>query len=419
MSRTVTIASQDALFKNMYGKAGTSLVNKKAPLSSVLMKNKRVDFVGSQFVQPVRFTSSLGLGYRASGQNLPKPQSARRESAVFPAKRAYATAEYDREAIVASRNDEGAFAKVTLDEAISCIEGHQLHMVERALFGDSQGTLGQIDDASITGAGTEVSPWGFDLLAGDLTYSTKGKWFQRGQRVDLFTTAGVYQMTIEIRSVSTNQLTKVVSLTAITLETGSAVSPTDNDVLYWQGNRGQEIVGLRAIAPVTAGTLYGIDQTLNPEFRGLLKSVSGALQYDDFNEAIEQLSEEIEAPNLAVCSHSSLALLKNLSEDHKRYNASEMKSSDGKIGFKGIEAMSSEGSFPVIASQMCPEGEVFMMNTANMQLVMRQDFGWFDDDGTILLRDQDKDVYNARYGGYFELFCSKPNSVLRLYGFSV
>lgn len=419
MSRTVTIASQDALFKRMYGKAGMSVVNKKAPLTSILMKNKRVDFVGSNFVQPVRFTSGLGLGYRSVGQNLPTPKSARRESAIFPAKRAYATAEYDREAIIASRNDKGAFAKVTVDEALATIEGHQLHMIERALFGDQSGALGQIDDASITGAGTEASPWAFDLLAGDLTYPTKGKWFQRGQRIDLYTTAGVLQMTIEISSVRTSPSTGVVSLTAVTLAAHSAVSPTDDDVLFWEGNRNQEIVGLRAIAPVSAGTLYGISQTTNPEFKGLLKSVSGALQYDDFNEAIEQLSEEIEAPDLCVVSHKTLAVLKNLSEDHKRYNVAEAKSSDGKIGFRGIEAMSSEGPFPVIASQMCPEGEVFLMNTKHMQLVMREDFGWFDDDGTILLRDQNKDVYNARYGGYFELFCSKPNSVLRMYGFSI
>ena len=274
------------------------------------MKNKKVDFVGSNFVQPVRFTSGLGLGYRSVGQNLPKPQAARRESAIFPAARAYATAEYDREAIVASRNDEGAFARVTVDEAMAAVEGHQLHMVERALFGDKSGALGQINDASITGAGTETSPWAFDLLAGDLTYPTKGKWFQRGQRVDLYTTGGVYQMTIEIRSVSTNFSTKVISLTAITLETGSAVSPTDDDVLYWQGNKDQEIVGLRAIAPVSAGTLYGIDQSLNPEFRGLLKPLAAHYKYDDLNEGIEQLAEEIEAPNLAVCSHSTLALLK-------------------------------------------------------------------------------------------------------------
>jgi hypothetical protein len=104
-----------------------------------------------------------------------------------------------------------------------------------------------------------------------------------------------------------------------------------------------------------------------------------------------------------------LALLKNLSEDAKRYNIMWMQNRlTRQIGFKGIEAMSSEGPFPIIASQMCPNDEMWLMNTKKMQLVMRQDFGFFDDDGTVLLRDPNKDVYAARYGGYFQLFCDAP-----------
>lgn len=418
MARTVSIASQDALFKRFYGKAGTSLVNAKAPLSSILMKNKKVDFVGSNFVQPIRFGSAVGLGYRSTGQNLPAPSSAPRDSALFAAKKAYASAEYDRESIVASRNSEGAFAKVTVDEAEATLEGFMLHNVERALFGDSTGILGQISGA-ITGAGTSVSPWSFPLLPNDATYPTKAKYFPKGAKIDLFTVAGVYGMTVEVVSATTVALTNVVTITAVTVETGAVVTPVTLDVMYWQGNRNQEIVGLRSLAPISAGTLYNISQTAQPQFRGLLQPLSGALQYDDFNEGIEMLAEEVEAPNLAVCGHKAMAILKNLSEDHKRYNVSEAKSSDGKIGFKGIEAMSSEGPFPVIASQMCPDNEIYLLNTKYIQLVMRQDFGWFDEDGTVLMRDPNKDVYSARYGGYFEMFCSKPNSVLRMYGFSL
>lgn len=419
MARTVSISSADALFKRFYGKAGTSLVNAKTPLTSILNKNKKVDFVGSNFVQPVRFGSGVGLGYRSAGQNLPSPSAAPRDSALFPAKRAYAAAEYDREAIVASRNSEGAFAKVTVDEAEATLEGFMLHNMERALFGDGTGVLGQISDASITGAGTSASPWVFDLLPNDATYPTKAKYFPKGAKIDLWTVGGVYGMTIEIVSVTTAAATNIVTVTATTVALGSAALPVTLDLMYWEGNRNQEIVGLRSIAPIAAGTLYNISQTTQPQFRGLLKSISGALQYDDFNEGIEQLAEEVEAPNLALCSHKALAILKNLSEDHKRYEQSSVSSSDGKIGFKGIQAMSSEGAFPVVASQMCPDNEIYLLNTKHIQLVMRQDFGWFDDDGTVLLRDPNKDVYSARYGGYFEMFCSKPNSVLRMYGFSL
>lgn len=420
-SRVANITTHDALFKQMYGNGSdASLVNKKAPLASILMKNKRVDFVGDQFVQPVRFGSAVGLGYRSPGQNLPAPIASPRARAVFPAKRAYGTAEFDREAIVASRNDKGAFAKITVDEVDAVEEGFLLHQVERSLFGDASGALAQIDDASVAGAGTPASPWAFDLDAATTVYPKgKAKYFPQGAHMDLYSTGGVYQLTIEIVSASTDTSTGVVSLTATLVATGSASAPDDDMVIYWEGNKDQEIVGLKLIAPISNGTLYGIAQSAQPKFKGLVTSLTGTLAYDDVNDAVSALEEESESPDIAICSHAALALLKNQSEDAKRYNQAEVKSSNGIIGFKGIEIMTDSGAIPVIASQMCPKDEMFLLNSKYMQLVMRQDFGWFDDDGTVLLRDPNKDVYAARYGGYFELFCSKPNTVHRLYGFSV
>lgn len=281
MSRNYNLTTQDAMFKRFYGDSGTSLVNPKAPLSSILMKNKRVDFVGSNFVQPVRFGSALGLGYRGEGQGLPEPVTAIRQSAIFPAKKAYSVVNYSRESIVASRNSEGAFAKATVAEAEACMEGFSLHNVERALFTSSTGKLGEITGA-VAGAGTSASPWSFALASSptNVDYSPKKQWFPQDAKIDLYTNAGVYQMTIQIVS-ATSASANNVSLTAITLQTGSSVAPAALDLLYWAGNKDQEIVGLPDAAPIAAGNLYGISQTTYPKMRGVLNSVSGSLQYDD------------------------------------------------------------------------------------------------------------------------------------------
>jgi hypothetical protein len=407
---------ENALFKDFYGSGSDqSLINAKTPLASILMKNKSVEFVGKQFVQPVRFGSAVGLGYRASGQNLPQPKSAPRDQAVFPAKRAYATAEYEREAIVASRNDRGAFARVTVDEVEAVLEGFNLHMVERALFGDTSGKLGAIASLD-SGAGTEASPWVVTMsTTGILAPKFKKRYFPRGAKMELYTSGGTLQLTVIVASFDATTLSLVLD------STGSAAAPAANDILYWEGNRNGEVVGLKSIAPVSAGTLYGISQTTNPEFRGIVSNLSGAtLAYGDLNDIISDLEDELGmSPDLAVCSHATKAALKSQAEDQKRYNVAEIKSSDAKIGFKGLELMGDGGPFGMISSQMCEDDEIYFVNTKYLQLVMRQDFGWFDDDGSILLRDTNKDVYNARFGGYFELFCSKPNSVARLRNFAV
>jgi hypothetical protein len=407
---------ENALFKEFYGSgADQSLVNAKSPLAAILMKNKKVDFVGKQFVQPVRFGSAVGLGYRSSGQNLPQPVSAPRDSAIFNAVRAYATAEYEREAIISSRNDRGAFAKVTVDEVEAVLEGFNLHMVERALFGDSSGKLGEVSALS-SGAGTEASPWVVTMAtSGTNAPKYKKKYFPRGAKIDFFTSGGTYQLTAKVVSFTSTTVSFVL------VSTGSAVQPTAADLLYWEGNKDQECVGLKSIAPVSAGTLYGISQSSNPEFRGIVNNLGGnTLAYDDLNQIVSDLEDELGmSPNLAVCSHATKAALKSQAEEHKRYNVLEVKSSDTKIGFKGIELMGDEGPFAMISSQMCEDNEIYFLNTKFLQLVMREDFGWFSDDGTILLRDPNKDVLNARYGGYFELFCSKPNSVGRIRNFVV
>lgn len=416
MSQPRQVNMESALFKDFYNSgADQSLINAKTPFASILMKNKNVEFVGKQFVQPVRFGSAVGLGYRASGQNLPQPKSAPRDQAVFPAKRAYATAEYEREAIVASRNDRGAFARVTVDEVEAVLEGFNLHMVERALFGDTSGKLGAVLTLD-SGAGTEASPWVVTMsTTGVLAPKFKKRYFPRGAKMELYTAGGTLQLTVVIASFDATTLSLVLDSTA------SAAAPAANDILYWEGNRNGEVVGLKSIAPVSAGTLYGISQTTNPEFRGLVNNLSGAtLAYGDLNDIISDLEDELGvSPDLAVCSHATKAALKSQAEDQKRCNVLEVKSSDAKIGFKGLELMGDAGPFAMISSQMCEDDEIYFMNSKYLQLVMRQDFGWFDDDGSILLRDTNKDVYNARFGGYFELFCSKPNSVARLRNFAV
>lgn len=421
MSRSLNMTDQDALFKEFYGGGLSVLTNVKTPLLSILNKKKRTDFVGDTFVDHVRMDVATGLGYRATGQNLPTPGAAARQRVAFTAAKSYGVALYDREAILASRNDRGAFAKATVTEAESVVEGHGLHMLERVLFGDSTGKLGEISAApAVSGAGTTASPWSF-ALTNTGTNAPKGKrnWFVQGAPIDLYTAAGVYQMTIVI--VSATVSAGVVTITATTKATGSSVTPVALDIMYWEGNKDAEMVGLGAIAPTVAGTLYGVNQTTNPKFRGLLKSVSGALQYGDVGKGVDDLAEESIVPNLGVCSYAAFSYLKDLSEDQKRYNTAEAKSYDAKISFKGIEIMGAEGAIPLVPSQMCPSDEIFLMNTNHMSIQCREDFGWFDADGKgqILVPDQNKDQYFARYGGYSQLYCDRPNSVLKIYGFTL
>ena len=410
---------QQAWFKEFYAKSSEVAINKKSPLASMFLRNKNVEWVGDQFIQSIRFGFGVGLGARSRGDNLPTPQAAPYETAAFRAKRLYATAEYDREAIVASRNDKGAFGKATIENTEATTEGFYVHMMERSLFGNETGVLGEVQGVD-SGAGTSASPWILSMDASPTAGSTpkfKARYYPIGALIDCYTAAGVFGCTVRV--VSATQGTNKMSVILVT--GGATVVPVADDLTYWNGNKGKELVGLASICPATAGSLYGISQSTYADMKGGYHDLAGgSLSYDDINNTVEVVSERSGIdPNFGITSHRGLAVLKNLSEDLKRYNSIEMKSHDGKAGYKGVEIITSSGSFGIMASHMCPDDELILGNTKHAQLVMRQDFGWFDDDGTIMLRDANKDVYGARFGGYAEFFCNKPTAFYRIKGFSV
>lgn len=412
MSRQISM--QDSLFKDLYVDIEDhSLLNKKAPASSILMKNKDVEWVGDSYIAPVQFGAALGLGFRSSGENLPTPVAARRGQAVLAAKSVYSTAEYERQAILASRTSKGAFAKATAKGTKDAVDGFDLYMIERSLFGDGSGKLGEVGTVD-SGVGTAASPWVITMA----TSGTNGPkyirhYFPVGAKLDVYSTAGVLQLTGEVvaRSATT------ISLKALSISGDSA--PAATDIFYWEGNKDKEFMGLLGIAPTTAGTLYGIDQTANPEYRGVVSNLAGAtIAYSDINDIIADMEDELgDSPNIGFVSHRTLARLKSQSESKKEYI--QEKSSNAKIGFSGLQVESANGPFALVASQMCPANEIFFANKDYLTYVLRQDFGWFDDDGSILMRDPNKDIYGARYGGYGDLFCSKPNSVGRVRNFLV
>jgi hypothetical protein len=76
----------------------------------------------------------------------------------------------------------------------------------------------------------------------------------------------------------------------------------------------------------------------------------------------------------------------------------------GKISFNGIEFMSTSGPIGVFPERFCEDDRMYFLNDNHIHIHHRPDFGWFDDDGTVFLRKASADQYEARYGGYFQIY---------------
>jgi hypothetical protein len=87
----------------------------------------------------------------------------------------------------------------------------------------------------------------------------------------------------------------------------------------------------------------------------------------------------------------------------------------GKIGFKAVDLQAGPARIPMLISRFCAEDDVWLLNDDHIKIMHRPGFGWFDDDGTVLLRQADSDGYEARYGGYLEVVV-KPAFQAQIYG---
>jgi hypothetical protein len=114
-----------------------------------------------------------------------------------------------------------------------------------------------------------------------------------------------------------------------------------------------------------------------------------------------------EFPNLVVSSYVQYKKLQNLLEDKKnfelqpRYGSEKMKAA---ANWSEIAIMGPGGLIPIIYERFVESDRLYYLNDEFIEICHRPDFGWFDDDGVVFLRKDDDDAYEARYGGYLEIY---------------
>ena len=170
-----------------------------------------------------------------------------------------------------------------------------------------------------------------------------------------------------------------------------------------QKSKDNDPMGLRGALKGAIDPLYTIPLTRRWSAGALHDAASAGITTDIMNADMLEIEKKSgKVPNMIVCGYTQYRKILNLLEDHKRYTiearAKELK---GKISFTGVEFMSSMGPVGIFPERFAGEDEVFYLNDNFIKCVHRPGFGWFDDDGTVFLRDSSSDKYEARYGGYY------------------
>jgi hypothetical protein len=157
----------------------------------------------------------------------------------------------------------------------------------------------------------------------------------------------------------------------------------------------------------TSGTLYGASYTRRYGVNHVEDASSKLLTTDLINKVVTEFSFQTgEIPNKIVTSYKQFELFTNQEESKKRYQVGSIQGADNGIGitasFSSIKFLTSRGAIDIVPSRYVRDDMVWIVKDTEFECKHLEGFGWFDDDGTIILRSADSDSYEARYGGYYE-----------------
>jgi len=375
-----SLADASNLFKIKYGKLSENTYNSANVL--LARTKKTYDFVGKQHSRAVPISMSGGVG---SG-SLPTANFSDIGDAQLIAKKMYAVIQIEREAVKAASNNEGAFVEMTKFAVQKGVESWMRNM-SRALFNDGSGTLGEIQSVSAVGA----------------VYTcviTAASWKEANwEEKDYVNVETGNTDRFEVTSV--DPATRTVVLTRLV----GAQVPAPGDEVYMQNSESQDPQGLKGVLDATSGTLYGIPVQRRWQASQLAAGGAG-LTTDLMNQQMLEIQRKCgKVPNLILTSFTQFRKLLNVLEDQKQYIV-EPRSPElvGKVSFRGVEFMSSAGPVGVFPERFCEDDRMYMLNDNFIEIAHRPDFGWFDDDGTVFLRDASSDSYSARFGGYLQTY---------------
>lgn len=377
-----SLTAQSALFKTKFGKLSENAYNSANPILGTI--KKQYDFVGEDMkvAVPTFFAGGVGSG------SLPTPNPASAVKATIQAKRVYALTEIEREALKASSSDEGAFVEAMKWNVQKTVEAFNRN-ASRIMFGDGSGALGQF---SGNAAGTAAAP---ELTITSASW-VEGHW-EENDYINVNSLTSVWEI------VEVVPATKLVKLSRISGSDDLTGIGAGTHTVYMQNSKNNDPIGLKGVLDATSGTLYGV--TVARRFQSTQIAAGGAgVSTDVMNELVSKIMfKSGKAPKLIVTSYTQMRKIKNFLEDQKVYmidpRASELK---GKISWSGIEYMANGAKLAIIEDRMCPDDRMYAINTDFITSYHRPGFGWFDDDGTVFLRQTNSDAYGARYGGYYQ-----------------
>ena len=386
-----SLSTASNLFKIKYGKLADNTYNS----ANVLLGRckKEYNFVGKRMdiAVPTSFAGGVGSG------SLPIANYANIQDAVIEAKKMYAVGSIDREAIKAASVSEGAFIELTKFSTQKAVESWMRNM-SRALFNDGTGSLGTTTAAAAGGSAAAPTVVISTTTWKESNFEEKD-YIMLDSTANPYSTANIWEITSVAPSTRTLTLSRIAGSVDLTADTGAKV-------LYMQYSKDNDPSGLKGVLDATSGTQYSITVGRRWQASAQIAASGAGITADLLNQGMMEIQRKCgKVPNLIITSFTQYRKLLHILEDQKQYLI-DPRAQDlvGKISFRGLEFMSAAGPVGIFAERFVEDDRVYLLNDNYITLHHRPDFGFFDDDGTVLLRDASSDSYSFRFGGYVQMY---------------
>lgn len=385
-----TLSDYDAVLKEDYGPKLRSTINKNRIWMQRLNRTGEMsDFQGRRAVVPINIRPTESIGARADGGTTPSPQKQTFVDMLVPMVYNYGTVKFTLPTIKASQSQAGAFERV-MDAEMNGLRRDARNDINRQLFGDGTGSLGQAN-----GAGSATT-----ALVMDANHKVK-----RNMVVDIYTaTSGG---THEVNSI------KVSSVSGTTVTLASAQTWSDNSHVFREDARGNEMMGLKGIIDDGdfVATLHGIVRATYPEFNaqdlnnsGTNRPVTLDLLQRGFLQSEEQGEGDI---SLGVTTYTLWRKIGNLMAPDRRYTPAMTLAG-------GFEALNFN-SKPIVADRDCSASTFYWIDESTFTVYELCDWQFDDTDGSVLHKTDREAAYEALLVYYAEVACHDPanNVVIR------
>ena len=375
----VTMSSADSALKSYYLGAVSQQLNTEVNPFLAKIKQSTADVWGKEIRRLAQYGVNGGVGAGTEEGALPAAAGNNYEQFVTTLKNLYGTVEISDKAVRASENNAGAFVNLLTAEMEGLIRSSSFNF-GRMLFGDGSGVLCTV--ASVSGTTVTV-----DTVKNVI----------EGMTVDVLTNVGAAVSGATGRRVIAVDRDKKT----ITLSGGELSGVAETNVLCVQGSYNLELTGLGAIFKDT-GSLYGLDRATHKWMIPYMQSEVGALSETVIQKAIDKLEETAGSRvDFIVCSWGvKRALQKLLSTSRVNNDMAELAGGYKTITYNGI---------PVVADRFCPDGTMYLLNTADFTLHQLCDWKCLEgDDGKVLRQVPGKPLYTATLVKYADLICTRP-----------